>query len=398
VGKRVVPIIPDEARTFGMEVLFREIGIYAPFGQKYDPSTRSSCSRTGEEGRPAARGRHHGGRFDGVVHRRGTSYATHGETMIPFYIFYSMFGFQRTATRSGRSATRAAAASCSARPRAHDAERRRAPARGRPQPRCSRRPCHASRLRSRVRVRGGADRQGRLERMYVKARTSSTTLTLYNQDYPMPPMPSGVEEACILRGSTSIAARSRQTKNRAQLIGSGVILLEALRAQEILARSSTSRRRVERHELPAAPRRSAAVEALESPHPGEPPRTPYVTTGARVGTGPVIAATDYMKSVPDMVSRWIPRPFTSLGTDGFGRSDTRQTLRRFFEIDAEHIVVATLAALASQGQVEPRRSRARSPGVRHRTGLSQIPGGSSPSVCLTASSNEASSPYWTRAG
>jgi pyruvate dehydrogenase E1 component len=176
-------------------------------------------------------------------------------------------------------------------------------------------------------------------------------LTLYNQDYPMPAMPSGVEDG-ILRGLYLYRGAVQQAKHRAQILGSGPMMLAALKAQEILAArfdvaadvwSATSYQQLRNDAL--------AVERWNRLHPGEPQRVPYVTQALAGTSGPVIASSDFMKAVPDMVSRWIGRPFVSLGTDGFGRSDTRESLRRHFEVDAEHIVVATLSTLSQQGLV-----------------------------------------------
>jgi pyruvate dehydrogenase E1 component len=192
-----------------------------------------------------------------------------------------------------------------------------------------------------------------LKRMYVDGEDVFYYLTLYNQDYVMPAMPAGVEDG-ILRGLYLYRGAVQQAKHRAQLFGSGPMMLAALRAQEILASrfdvaadvwSATSYTQLRNEAL--------AVERWNRLHPGDPPRVPFITRALENAAGPVIASSDYMKAVPDMVSRWIGRPFTSLGTDGFGRSDTRDALRRHFEIDAEHIVVATLAALCQQGQVPP---------------------------------------------
>ena len=168
----------------------------------------------------------------------------------------------------------------------------------------------------------------------------------------MPAMPSGCE-AGVLSGLYLYRSAVQEAKHRAQLFGSGVVLHQALRAQEILAErydvaadvwSATSYVQLRNEAL--------AVERWNRLHPGEPARVPYVTRVLENAPGPVIASSDYLKAVPDLVARWIPRPFVPLGTDGFGRSDTREALRRHFEIDAEHIVVATLGALARQGQIE----------------------------------------------
>jgi pyruvate dehydrogenase E1 component len=192
-----------------------------------------------------------------------------------------------------------------------------------------------------------------LRRMYVQGEDVYYYLTLYNQDYPMPALPSGVEDG-ILRGLYLFRAAVQQAKHRAQLLGSGVMLPETLRAQELLAErydvaadvwSATS--------YPLLRNDALSCERWNRLHPGEPPRVPYLVRQLENAAGPIIAVTDYMKSLPDMISRWAPRGFVPLGTDGFGRSDTRPALRRHFETDAEHIVVATLSALCRDGHVPP---------------------------------------------
>jgi pyruvate dehydrogenase E1 component len=176
-------------------------------------------------------------------------------------------------------------------------------------------------------------------------------VTLYNQDYAMPPMPEGAADG-ILRGLYLYRPAPGTAKLRAQLFGSGVILLQALRAQEILAErygvaadvwSATSYQQMRADAL--------SCERWSRLHPGQSPRVPYVTRMLEGREGPVVAASDYLRIVPEMVARWIPRAFVPLGTDGYGRSDTREALRRFFEVDAEHIVVATLSALAAEGRL-----------------------------------------------
>jgi pyruvate dehydrogenase E1 component len=195
--------------------------------------------------------------------------------------------------------------------------------------------------------------QDGLDRMLTKGEDIFYYITLYNQDYPMPALPSGSEEG-ILKGMYLFRGAVQQAKHRAQLFGSGSIMTEVLRAQEILAESYdvaadvwsvTSYQQLRNEAL--------AAERWNRLHSGEPRRVPWVTRQIEKSPGPVIAATDFLKLVPDMIGRWVPRSFTPLGTDGFGRSDTRQALRRHFEIDAEHVVVATLSALAAEGQVKP---------------------------------------------
>jgi pyruvate dehydrogenase E1 component len=354
-GKRVVPIIPDEARTFGMEVLFREVGIYQPFGQKYDPvDSKLVLSYTEKpDGQLLEEGITEAGSTASFT-AAGTSYAVHGEPMIPFYIFYSMFGFQRTmdllwafGDARGRGFLLGATAgrtTLNGEGLQHEDGHSQLLAAALPNVKAYD-PAFAYEVAAIV-------REG-LRRMYIEGEDIFYYLTLYNQDYAMPPKPADVDEG-ILKGLYPYRAAVTEAKHRAQILGSGVILLQALRAQEILAEkfgvaadvwSATSYLELRRDAM--------NCERWNRLHPAEPRRVPYVTRVLENAPGPVIAVSDYVKLVPDMVSRWIPRPYVSLGTDGFGRSDTREALRRFFEVDAEHVVVATLASLAQQGQIEP---------------------------------------------
>ncbi len=354
-GRRVVPIIPDEARTFGMEVLFREIGIYAPFGQKYESvDSKVFLSYTEKpDGQLLEEGITEAGSMASFT-AAGTSYATHGEPMVPFYIFYSMFGFQRTGDlvwafgdARGRGFMMGATAgrtTLNGEGLQHED--------GHSHLLCSVVPnlaCYdpAFAYEVAVIVRDG------LKRMYTDGEDVFYYLTLYNQDYPMLAMPSGSEEG-ILKGLYLLRGAVQQAKHRAQLFGSGPMLLHAMRAQEILAERFDVAADVWSATSYAQLRMDALhCERWNRLHPGEPPRVPYVTRALESAAGPVIAVTDYVKALPDLIARWVPRPYTTLGTDGFGRSDTREALRRFFEVDAEHIVVATLAALAQQGMVAP---------------------------------------------
>ncbi len=351
-GKRIVPIIPDEARTFGMEVLFREIGIYAPFGQKYEPvDSKLVLSYTEKmNGQLLEEGISEAGAM-ASFQAAGTSYATHGQIAIPFYIFYSMF-FQRTVDQlwafgdiRGRGficGGTAGRTTLNGEGLQHEDG-------------------HSHLLASIVPNIRGYDpsfayevativKDG-LTRMYSNNEDLFYYLTVYNQDYPQPAKPQGVDEG-ILKGLYLYRGAVAQAKHRAQILGSGVILLQALRAQEILAErfdvaadvwSATSYQQLRMDAL--------SCERWNRLHAGEPKKVPYVTRTLESAAGPIVAVSDYMKIVPDQIARWVPRSFTSLGTDGYGRSDTREALRRFFEVDAEHIVVAVLSALCEQGQV-----------------------------------------------
>ncbi len=353
VGRRIVPIIPDEARTFGLEVLFREIGIYASSGQKYEPvDSKLMLSYTEkEDGQLLEEGITEAGSMASFT-AAGTSYAVHGEPTIPFYIYYSMFGYQRTGDfmwAFGDARGRGFLLGATAGRTTLNGEG------------LQHEDGHSHLLMSVIPSVVAYDpafayevaviiRDG-LKRMYTDGEDVFYYLTLYNQDYPMPAMPTGVEDG-ILRGLYLYRGAVQQAKHRAQIFGSGPMMLAALRAQELLAArfdvaadvwSATSYQQLRNDAL--------AVERWNRLHPGDPQRVPYVTQALAGTSGPVIASSDFMKAVPDMVSRWIGRPFVSLGTDGFGRSDTRESLRRHFEVDAEHIVVATLSALSQQGQV-----------------------------------------------
>ncbi len=353
-GRRVVPIIPDEARTFGLEVLFREVGIYAPGGQRYEPVDSKVYLSYAEkaDGQLLEEGITEAGSMASFT-AAATAYATHGEPMIPFYIFYSMFGFQRTgdlAWAFGDARGRgfmlggtAGRTTLNGEGLQHEDGHSHLLASTIPNL-LAYDPAWAYEIA--VIVRAG------LERMHGRGEDVFYYLTLYNEDYPMPASPAGVEEG-ILKGLYLYRPAARGT-HRAQLFGSGVLLREALRAQEVLAErydvaadvwSATSYQQLRNEAL--------GVERWNRLHPLEPPRVPYVTGLLNRAPGPVVAVTDYLKAVPDLVARWIPRSFTPLGTDGFGRSDSRAALRRHFEVDAEHITLATLHALAREGSLEP---------------------------------------------
>jgi pyruvate dehydrogenase E1 component len=354
-GKRVVPIIPDEARTFGMEVLFREVGIYQPFGQKYEPvDSKLVLSYTEKpDGQLLEEGINEAGSVASFT-AAGTSYATHGTTTVPFYIFYSMFGFQRTmdliwafGDARGRGFLLGATAgrtTLNGEGLQHEDGHSHLLASA--VPNCvAYDPAFAYELA--VVVRDG------LRRMYEKGEDVFYYITLYNQDYSMPPRPGDVDEG-ILKGLYRYRASDAKHPVRAQLVASGPLMLNALRAQEMLAEkwgvaadvwSMTSAQQLRNEAL--------SVERWNRLHPTSTPRVPYVAQALKGAEGPVVVTSDWMKSVNDMPARWIPNRFVALGADGFGRSDTREALRRHFETDAEHLVVATLHALAQDEKVKP---------------------------------------------
>jgi len=355
LGRRVVPIVPDEARTFGMESLFKELGIYAAKGQLYEPVDHAMILRYREEkdGQILEEGITEAGAMASFT-AAGTAYATHGEVMVPFYIFYSMFGFQRVGDlvwafgdARGRGFLLGATAgrttlqgeglqhndghshllfSVVPNVRAYD-------------------PAYAYELA--VILADG------LDRMVARQEDCFYYITLYNENLAMPPMPAGVEEG-IVRGMYLLRPAPAGLPLQARLLGSGALLPEVLRAADLLAErfgvaadvwSVTSYQQLRADAL--------AAERWNRLHPGAPERVPYVTECLQQGRGPVVASSDWLKAVPELVARWVPGDFTALGTDGYGLSDTRAALRRHFEVDAEHVVVATLAALARRGELPP---------------------------------------------
>ncbi|MDQ3940420.1 MAG: pyruvate dehydrogenase (acetyl-transferring), homodimeric type [Actinomycetota bacterium] len=355
VGKRVVPIIPDEARTFGMESLFPDFKIYAATGQLYEPvdAAHLLAYRESQQGQILEEGITEAGSM-GSFTAAGTSYATHGEPMIPFFIFYSMFGFQRIkdfiwsfADQRGRGFLLGATygrTTLNGEGLQHQD--------GHSLLLASTNPACLSYDPAFAYETATVIRDG-LRRMMVENEDVFYYLTLYNEPYPQPKMPDGVEEG-ILRGLYPFRSASNGNKHRAQIFGSGSIMQQALKAQEMLAAD---------HEVAAdvwsaTSYQQLRVDALETErwnrlHPEEARRQPYVSHVLESAEGPVIAVSDSIKAVPDQIARWIPAPFVPLGTDGFGRSDDRSALRRHFEVDPENIVVATLSALAEFGDLKP---------------------------------------------
>jgi pyruvate dehydrogenase E1 component len=356
LGARVVPIVPDEARTFGMDALFAEFHIYAPGGQRYTPVDAEFVLNYSEaaDGQILEEGITEAGAMASFT-AAATSYSTLGQPMVPFFVFYSMFGFQRIGDliwalgdARGRGFLLGATAgrtTLSGEGLQHQDG-------------------HSLLLASTVPVCLAYDPafayevatiiEDGLRRMVTGQEDIFYYLTLYNETYSMPPMPEGVREG-ILRGLYLLRAAPEPQPLRAQLLGSGPLLREVLRAQALLAEryavaadvwSATSYGELRREALEA--------ERWSWLHPVEPPRRPYVSTCLESTAGPIVAVSDHLRAVPDQIARFVPRDreLVPLGTDGFGCSDTRPALRRLFEVDAEHIVAATLAALARQGLLE----------------------------------------------
>jgi pyruvate dehydrogenase E1 component len=358
LGPRIVPIIPDEARTFGLESLFKDMGIYATKGQLYEPVDHEMILRYREakDGQILEEGITEAGSMASFT-AAGTSYATHGLTMVPFYMFYSMFGYQRVGDlvwafgdARGRGFLLGATAgrtTLQGEGLQHDDGHSHVLFSVVPNVRTYD-PAFAYELA--VIIKDG------LRVMVELGQDVFYYVTLYNENYAMPAMPEGVEEG-IVRGIYRVRRAHGDLPLKAQLLGSGPTLREVLRAADLLAEqfgvgadvwSVTSYQQLRADAL--------AAERWNRLHPTEQPCVPYVTQQLTGAPGPVVAASEYLKLVPDMVARFIPQGLTPLGTDGYGLSDTRAALRRHFEVDAESIVVATLAALARTGVIPPEQA------------------------------------------
>ena len=363
LGSRIVPIIPDEARTFGLDPLFKEVGIYAALGQRYDPvdSELLLSYRESTDGQVLEEGITESGSM-ASFQAAGTAYATHGTAMIPFYIFYSMFGFQRTGDQTwafadarGRGFMLGATAgrtTLTGEGLQHDDGHSHLLASTIPSIRAYD-PAFAYELAAVI-------REG-IERMYVRGEDVYYYITLYNENYAMAPKPDGVDEG-IVRGiyrfagpPESVAADPKA--HRVRLVGSGAILQQVLAAQAVLAEKFGVAAEVYSAPSFQQLRRDALeVERWNRLHPVEQPRVPYVSQVLGADGGPVVIATDWLKAVPDLVARWLPRDYVSLGTEGFGRSDTRENLRALFEIDPPAIAAAALVQLARSGVLTTKRA------------------------------------------
>jgi pyruvate dehydrogenase E1 component len=353
IGNRVVPIIPDEARTFGMDAMFPTAKIYSPFGQRYDAVDRELLLSYKEstQGQILHEGITEAGSMASTI-AAGTSYATHGEPMIPIYIFYSMFGFQRTADQMWQMADQlgrgfllgatAGRTTLNGEGLQHQDGHSLLLASTNPAV-VAYDPAYAYEI--------GFVVEDALRRMYGESPEDVFYyLTVYNEPYPQPAIPDIPQlREGVLRGMYRL---SRSAAPQAQVLASGITVRLALQAQELLKAdwgvdadvwSVTSWNELRRDAL--------ACEQHALLHPEEAPRTPFVKEQLLGTTGPVVAVSDFMRAVPDQVSRWVPSDFTSLGTDGFGRSDTRAALRRHFHIDAESIAVSVLSELARRGEV-----------------------------------------------
>jgi pyruvate dehydrogenase E1 component len=354
VGKHIVPIIPDEARTFGLDALFREIGIYAPKGQLYEPVDRESLLYYHEtkDGQILEEGITEAGAMSSFI-AAGTAYANHGVNMIPFYIYYSMFGFQRIGDLmwlAGDIKAKGFLLGATAGRTSLNGEG------------LQHQDGHSQLMAATIPTLMAYDPafayeiavivQDGMRRMYQEGEDLFYYLSLYNEEYPMPSMPVGVEDG-ILKGLYKFRKGEEGKKHKTHIFGSGTIILQALRAQQILA---------ERYNVSADVWSATSYKLLKTDlqrcsrwnmlHPTEPVRKSYLETLLEGEKGVFVAVSDNVKLVPDQIAPWVPGGLATLGTDGFGRSDTRENLRRFFEIDAESTVIATLYSLAKKGEIE----------------------------------------------
>jgi pyruvate dehydrogenase E1 component len=354
LGRHIVPIIPDEARTFGMDALFREIGIYSPKGQLYEPVDSESLLYYHEtkDGQILEEGINEAGSMASFL-AAGTAYASHGVHLIPFYVYYSMFGFQRVGDQiwmAGDIGARgflvggtAGRTTLNGEGLQHQDGHSHLIA-GTVPNLLAYEPAFAYEIA--VIVADG------LRRMYRDGEDVFYYLTVQNENYPMPAMPEGCAEG-ILKGLYRFQSGPAGKKLKAHIFGSGSIIQSALKAQQILG----ERYHVSADVWSATSYKALRTDALRAKrwnmlHPTEPPRKSYLESLLATEQGVFVAVSDNMKLVPDQISEWVPRGLFSLGTDGFGRSDTRASLRRFFEVDAECTVIGTLYALAQKGQVE----------------------------------------------
>jgi len=355
VGDRVVPIVADESRTFGMEAMFRRLGIYSSVGQLYEPvdSDQMAWYREDKKGQILQEGINEAGAISSWI-AAGTAYSNHGINMIPFYIFYSMFGFQRvgdliwSAADSqargfllGGTAGRTTLAGEGLQHQDGHSHLMAGTV-----PNCvAYDPAFSYELA--VIVQDG------LRRMFREQENVFYYITVMNEKYVHPAMPEGVRDG-ILRGMYPVReAAEAAGRPRVQLLGSGSILREVMAAADLLEQdfgvaseiwSVTS--------FTELARDGQQVERWNRLHPEEDPRHSYVERCLARRSGPVVAASDYVRAVPEQIRAFVPADYSVLGTDGFGRSDTRQRLRRFFEVDRFHVAATALMALSRHGAID----------------------------------------------
>ncbi|MFV2004943.1 MAG: pyruvate dehydrogenase (acetyl-transferring), homodimeric type [Gammaproteobacteria bacterium] len=354
IGKNVVPIVPDEARTFGMEGMFRQLGIYSSVGQLYEPQDKSQVMfyKEDKNGQILEEGINEAGAMSSWI-AAATAYSSHGVNMIPFYIYYSMFGFQRIgdlAWAAGDMQARGFLIGATAgRTTLAGEGLQHQDGHGLIQastiPNCvAYDPCFAYELA--VIIHDG------MRRMVQEQENVYYYITSMNENYQMPAMPKGAEKG-ILKGMYQFSAdKQKKGEHKVQLFGSGTILREVIEAAELLKKdwkvsadvwSITSYNELARE--------AVDCERWNMLNPGKKARVPYITKQLKDAEGPVISSSDYIRTVSNQVRQYVPATYTVLGTDGFGRSDTRKNLRRHFEVNSHYVVVATLKTLADKGTI-----------------------------------------------
>jgi pyruvate dehydrogenase E1 component len=354
IGRRIVPIIPDEARTFGMEPLFRQVGIYAAHGQLYEPVDRAQLLyyRESKDGQVLEEGITEAGSMASFT-AAGTCYAVHGQPMVPFYLFYSMFGFQRTGDLAwafgdarGRGFLMGATAgrtTLNGEGLQHQDGHSHVLATTFPSL-VAYDPAFAYEIALIV--------EEGLRRMVSVGEDVFYYLTIHNENYPQPAIPGDVREG-VLRGLYPYAKAEERKALHVNLFGSGSIMMQVLAARDLLA----ERFDVSADVWGATSYQQLRAECLRADRharlkPTKAPPTPWLHEILEGARGPVVAASDYMKLVPDQIAPWMPGTYVTLGTDGFGMSDTREALRRYFEVDGPSIAAAALHALARDGAVD----------------------------------------------
>jgi pyruvate dehydrogenase E1 component len=354
IGELIVPIVPDEARTFGMESLFRAVGIYSHVGQKYEPVDMDTLLyyKEAKDGQILEEGITEAGSMSSFI-AAGTAYATHGVNTIPFFIFYSMFGFQRVADliwAGGDSRMRgfllgATAGRTTLAGEGLQHQDGQSHVYSLATPNCvSYDPAYAFELA--VIIQDG------IRRMYREQESIFYYLTVMNEQYEMPQMPEGAREG-ILKGIYRLTSSANQkAKLKAQLLGSGTILNEVVAAAKLLENYGVAADVWSVTSYNELYRDAHACDRWNMLHPAEKARVPFVTQQLKDTEGVIVAASDYLKVLPASIDRWMPRRVRALGTDGFGRSEARKELREFFEVGSAYIAVATLAELAQNGQLD----------------------------------------------
>jgi len=355
IGKLIVPIIPDEARTFGMEALFRQIGIYSSVGQLYEPVDMDTLLyyKEAKDGQILEEGITEAGSMCSFI-AAGTSYANHGINTIPFFVYYSMFGLQRVGDlvwAAGDQRTRGFLCGGTAGRTTLNGEGLQhqdghSQLLAYPVPNLvAYDPAFAFELATII--------QDGIHRMYVNGEDIFYYITVMNEVWDQPEMPKGAKEGIIKGMYKFKSSGMKDAKLKANLFGSGAMMVHALEAATILESkykvaadvwSITSYKELYKDGI--------ACERWNMLHPAEKAKVPYVTEALKGAHGVFVASSDYVKALPESIAKWMPRPFMALGTDGFGRSESRAELRNHFEVDAKHIVLAALSGLMREGQLK----------------------------------------------